>query len=83
MTEYYEDLYNIQKKKVQQKIKDEMTIHEKKITKEIKEAQAYSGKKMWSMIHKLRGINQNEKEIGVYDESGNMIDWDILPEKIC
>ena len=60
-----------------------MTMHEKKISKEIKEAKD-SGQKMWCMINKLSWNNpKEEKEVAVYDEVGNKINWDTLPEKMA
>ena len=77
--EHYESLYDRQKKKAQQKTREELTRHEKKSIEEIKETKN-SRKKMWNLINKLRRTNQKEKETGIYNEEGNKMNWDMVPD---
>ena len=53
--------YDMQKKVVQNKIKEEMYIYEEKKTREIKQSHN-SGKKLWEHVNKLRGKATKNKE---------------------
>lgn len=76
----YQNEYKIQKRKVQELVKEGITKYEQKITNEVKEDK--NGKKLWDNIKKLRGDSTRVNENHLYDENGNIIEEDEINNKI-
>ena len=77
-----EQLYKLQKSKVQQMIKAEITKHERKITEEVK-GRKDSNKKMFKMIEKLRGTSRKfKKDIEIYNKDKKIEKGNITTEMI-
>ena len=66
-----EELYQKQKVRVQQMIKEAMEIYEYNLTKEIKENK--DNKKLWENIRKLKGENEKFKADQIFDKDGKII----------
>ena len=74
--------YKVQKYKVQMMIKQAKRAHEVKLTKEVREAKD-SGKKMFEIIHKLRGKTESANQLTtLYDKKGIKLDKNKLPQEV-
>ena len=71
--EIFERLYWEQKREVKELIYQSKKTYEEELAKEIKEDRD-SAKKIWKTINRLKGYERNEKEIGLYDEDGVLVD---------
>ena len=71
--EMYTELYKKQKEKVQAIIKEEISKYENKLTKEIRNNKVKPEKK-WKYINELRGIDNNQKDLCIYNEKGEKLE---------
>ena len=81
MRSTYRELYKKQKYKVQELVKQSITKYETKITREIKNDK--NNTKMWSNINKLRGKNNWNETVCLYDDNGNELNSNELVDIVA
>ena len=70
-----------QQNKVKEMVKAAITKFEMQMTTEIREEKD-SGKKMWKCISKLRGIEQKQANIDIFDQNYALILKEELPDRV-
>ena len=73
--------YYTQKNKVKEMVKAAITKFEVQMATEIREERD-SGKKIWKYISKIRGIEQKQANIAVFDQSDTLILKEELPDRV-
>ena len=63
-------------------VKAAITKFEVQMTTEIREERDSGGKKMWKYISKLRGIEQKQANIAVFDQNDTLILKEELPDRV-
>ena len=79
--EQWKNMYEIQKSKTQDIIREEIYKYEEKIAREIKESKD-SGKNMWKYINKLKGGKEKENDVRIYGEDGKELERCNISEEI-
>ena len=70
--EKWKRMYEEQKHRTQEIIREEIYKYEEKITTEIKESED-NGRKMWKYINKLKGKEEKKDDVKLFGEDGKEI----------